>query len=77
MMKPKLWNNYLDNWIKVNWIKIDRVALFSNTRKYLRDSSLRLLIPCALIDFIRHYLKRDRRKYTEWDITEYGYLDII
>ena len=22
-MKVKLWSNYLDNWIKVNWIKVD------------------------------------------------------
>ena len=40
--------------------------------KYLRNNSLRLLIPCAidyyeaLIDFIRHYLKRGRHKYKEW-----------
>ena len=41
-------------------------------RKYLRNSSLRLLIPCAIvccdpfIDFIGHYLKRDTHKYKEW-----------
>ena len=43
-----------------------------NKRKYLRSSSLRLLITCAivyydaLIDIIGHYLKRHRDKYKEW-----------
>ena len=63
-IKFQLWNwNYevttLINWIKANWMKVDR-------------GSLRLLIPCAifcydaLIDFIGHYLKRGRYKYKEW-----------
>ena len=63
-IKFQLWNwNYevttLINWIKANWMKVDR-------------GSLRLLIPCAifcydaLIDFIGQYLKRGRYKYKEW-----------
>ena len=40
-----------------------------NKKKYLRNSSLRLLIPYsivyydALIDFIGHYFKKDRQIY--------------
>ena len=26
MMKMKLLNNYLDNWMKVNWMKVDHTA---------------------------------------------------
>ena len=40
MMKLKLWSNYdLDNWTKVNWIKLDGAvcsAMGLNKRKYLR-----------------------------------------
>ena len=42
-----------------------------NKRKYSGNNSLRLLIPWAIvsydafIDFIGHYLKRDRYKYKE------------
>ena len=51
-------------------MKVDRAvcsAMSLNKRKYSRNSSMRLLIPCAivyydvLIDFIGHYLKRDRQ----------------
>ena len=70
LMKLKLWSNYLDDWIKVSWMKVERAvrsAMSLNKRKYLRNISLRLLIPWAivyydaLIDFIGHYLKRDRQ----------------
>ena len=76
MMKLKLWKNNLDNWIKVNWIKLDSdvcSAMGLNKKKYSGNSSLKLLIPWAIassydafIDFIGHYLKRDRYKYQEW-----------
>ena len=65
IMKLKLWSNYLHDWIKVNWIKVDRavcLAMGLNKRIYLRNSSLRLLIPYAMVyyelltDFIGHYL---------------------
>ena len=51
-------------------MKLDRAvcsAMGLNKRKYLLNSLLRLLIACAivyfdaLIDFIGHYLKRDRQ----------------
>ena len=35
-MKLKLWNNYLDNWIKVNRIKVDVLFLQQYIYKYLQ-----------------------------------------
>ena len=54
--------------MKVNWIKLDSAVCSAtglNKRKYLRNSSLRLLILCAIVSYdalIGHYLKRDRHK---------------
>ena len=68
----KLWINYLHNWIQVNWINnVDRAvssAIGLNKRKYLRSSINPMCYDVyydALVDFIRHYLKRDRHKSKE------------
>ena len=71
MMKLKLSNNYLDNWIKVNWIKVDRAvcsAIEENIYAIVEVINPMTNVQCydALIDFIGHYLKKDRQKYTEW-----------
>ena len=70
-------------------MKVDRAVCSAtgvNKRKYLHNSSLRLLVPCAivsqdaLIDFIGHYLKRDRHKYKELGWKKSGmklYLEIF
>ena len=71
MMKLKLSNNYLDNWIKVNWVKVDRAvcsAIEENIYAIVEVINPMTNVQCydALIDFIGHYLKKDRQKYTEW-----------
>ena len=72
MIKLKLWNNNLDNWIKVDWIKVDRVVCSAVKENIYAIVQLVINPMCnvqyydALIDFIGHYLKRDRDKYTEW-----------
>ena len=64
MMKLKLWNNYLDNWMKINWIKVDRAvcsAIKENIYAIVRlgySSHVQCVILWRTYWFIGHYLKR-------------------
>ena len=74
MMELKLWVTNLDNWIKFNWIKVDSAVcsvMGLNKWKYLRNSSLRLFIPCVIVSYWRTYwfyyfFQKETYKYKEW-----------
>ena len=74
MKKLKLWNNYLDNWIKVNWIKADRVLCSTIKELFVEVINLMCNVQYydTLIGFIGHYLKRHDLNIDSGSIYKYN-----